>query len=347
MTDLSAFLSEITALRGISGDEAPVAKAIAEAFSPLCDEVTIDSMQSVIARIGSTGPRVMIEAHLDEIGLVTTIIEDDGAIRIGRIGGVDPRILPGSRVTVYTEEGPMVGIVGALPPHLLSAEDRKKNYKLESLYVDLGMPAERVREIVHTGTPVQLYGPTTKLQNERYASKTIDDRGAVATLLRIAELLQKRELPCQVYLVSAVQEEVSGVGAATTAYQIDPDMAIAIDVTHAEMPGCHPDEVFPLDKVVLTAGPNIHPKLHAHLLSVAKAHRIDTQVAPCPHVTWTDAASLQIARQGVPTALVEIPLKYMHTTVETVSMGVLEESARLLAAFITELTDEWEGLLCY
>ena len=166
-------------------------------------------------------------------------------------------------------------------------------------------------------------------------------------MLRLAELLQNRALQCQLLLVSAVQEEVSGLGAATSAYTLDPDIAIAIDVTHAEMPGCEPDDVFPLDKVVLTEGPNIHPRLHAHLMALAKKHRVDAQTAICPHVTWTDAASLQIARAGVPTALIEIPLKYMHTTVETVSMSVIEESARLLAAFVTGLSDGWEGLICY
>lgn len=347
MTDLSGFLGEITALRGISGDEAPVAKRIADAFAPLCDEVSIDAMQSVTARIGKAGPRVLITAHLDEIGLIATVIEDDGAVRFSRVGGVDPRILPGSRVMVHTEEGPMLGIIGALSPHLMTEEDRKKNYKMEALCVDMGLPKERVHALVHPGTQITLLGPLTALENRRYASKTIDDRGSVATMLRLAELLQKRELPCQLFLVSAVQEEVGGLGAKTSAFTLNPDIAIAIDVTHAEMPGCSPDDVFPLDKVVLTEGPNIHPGLHSHLMSLAKKHRVDAQTAICPHVTWTDAAALQIARAGVPTALVEIPLKYMHTTVETVSMSVIEESARLLAAFVTELDDGWEGLLCY
>ncbi|MCL1795576.1 MAG: M42 family peptidase [Clostridia bacterium] len=347
MTDLSVFLGEITALRGISGDESPVSSAVAEAFQHFCDEVTIDAMQSVTARIGKAGPRVMITAHLDEIGMIATIVEDDGAVRFGRVGGVDPRILPGSRVTVHTDDGPLSGVIGALPPHLLSAEDKKTNYKMEALFVDLGLPAARVKEIVHAGTQITLNGPLTALENGRCAAKTIDDRGGVAVMLRLAELLQNRIVPCQLFLVSAVQEEVGGLGAATSAYSLRPDIAVAIDVTHAEMPGCEPDDVFPLDKVVLTEGPNIHPKLHAHLLALAQKHRVDAQTAVCAHVTWTDAASLQIARAGVPTALIEIPLKYMHTTVETVSIGVIEESARLLAAFVTELSDGWEGLTCY
>lgn len=347
MTDLSAFLSKITALRGISGDEAPVAATIAEAFSQLCDTVTVDAMQSVTARMGTAGPKIMITAHLDEIGLIATIVEEDGAIRFGRVGGVDPRILPGSRVTVHTEEGPMDGVVGAISPHLLSADDRKKNYDMDKLFIDLGLPAERVKAIVHAGAPVTLYGPLNALQNNRYAGKTIDDRGGVATMLRTAELLGKTHLPAQVYFVAAVQEEVGGLGATTSAFAVNPDIGIAIDVTHGEMPGCEPDDVFPLDKVVLTEGPNIHPKLHKHLMDLAAKIRVDAQTSICPHATWTDASSLQVARAGVPTALIEIPLKYMHTTVETVSMEVIEEAARLLAAFVTGLGADWEDLLCY
>ncbi len=347
MTDLSAFLGDITALRGISGDEAPVAKAIAEAFRPLSDDVRIDAMSNVIARIGSEGPRVMIVAHLDEIGLMATLVEDDGAVRFTRNGGVDPRILPGSRVTVYTEEGPMTGVVGALPPHLLSAEDRKKNYEMTKLFVDLGLPAERVKALVHPGTPIQLYGPMRALENRRYTSKTIDDRGGVAMMLRAAELLQKREISAQVYFVAASQEEVGSNGAITAAYTLDPDIGIAIDVTHAEMPGCEPDEVHPLDKVVLSEGPNIHPKLHKRLMDLAKEIRVDAETSICAGVTWTDADPLQISRAGVPTALIEMPLKYMHTTVETVSMEVIEEAARLLAGFVGGLDAGWEEWLCF
>jgi len=347
LTDLSAFLRKITALRGLSGDEGPVAQAVFEAFLPLCGEVTVNAMSSVIGRMGKAGPRVMITAHLDEIGLMATVMEEDGAIRFTRVGGVDPRILPGSRVWVYTEEGPMTGVIGAMPPHLLRAEERKKNYEMAALYVDMGLPASRVTALVHPGTPIALHGPLKTLENRRCAAKTIDDRGGVAVMLRVAELLQQRELPAQVFFVAASQEEVGGMGAETAAYALEPDFGIAIDVTHGEMPGCEPDDVYPLDKVVLTEGPNIHPILHKHLMDLAAKHRVDAVTSICPRVTWTDAASLQIARAGVPTALVEIPLKYMHTTVETVSMDVLDEAARLIAAFIVGLDAGWEGLTCF
>jgi endoglucanase len=348
LTDLTAFLGGLIELRGITGDEALVAKKIVDAFSPLCDSVSVDAMSNVIARMGGAGPRVMITAHLDEIGLIATNVEEDGAIRIGRVGGVDPRILPGSRVTVYTDEGPLPGVVGALPPHLLSAEDQKKNYDLGKLHVDIGLPPERVRALVCTGTPITLYGPLHALQNNRCTGKSIDDRCGVAVMLRTAELLQKREFPAQVFFVSAAQEETSSFGVMTSAFAIQPDIGIAIDVTFAESPGCEGmDGVHPMDKVVLTEGPNIHPRLHKHLMDLAKKNRVDAETSVCAGPTWTDAQALQLTHAGVPTALVEIPLRYMHTTVETISMDVLEEAARLLSAFIAGLSPEWEEIICY
>lgn len=348
LTDLSAFLGSLTELRGITGDEGLVAKQIAEAFMPLCDSVSVDAMSNVIARVGSAGPRVMVTAHLDEIGLVATAIEKDGAIRIGRVGGVDPRILPGSRVTVHTVEGPMSGVVGALSPHLLTKDDQKKNYELNKLHVDMGLSPEKVQELVHPGTPITLYGPLHALQNNRYTGKSIDDRSGVAVMLRTAELLQKRELPAQVFFVSAAQEETSSFGVMTSAYTIRPDIGIVIDVTFAESPGCEGlDGVHPIDKVVLAEGPNIHPKLHKRLMDLAKKNRIDVETEVCPGVTGTDAGVFQLTHAGVPTALVEIPLRYMHTTVETISIDVLEETARLINEFIVDLSPEWEEWLCF
>lgn len=344
MLSIPEFLKTITTVRGLSGDEGPVAEKIAEAFHPLCDEVRVDAMHNVIARLGDEGPKVMIAAHLDEIGLMATQVEDDGAVRFTRVGGVDPRILPASRVLVYTDEGPMTGVVGALAPHLLSAADREKNYKMQDLYVDLGLAPERVKALVHPGTPIALCGPQVCLQNGRLASKTIDDRGCVAILLRAAELLQNTCLNARVFFVAASQEEVGSQGAQTAAWALDPDLAIAIDVTHGEMPDCEPGDTHPLDKVTLSKGPYIHPTLHARLMALCKTLRIDAETSVAARETWTDADALQIARAGVPTALIELPLKYMHTTVETVSTGTIEEAARLLAAFLAGLDEELEAM---
>jgi endoglucanase len=347
--ELEGFLEEVVARPGLSGNELPVALWLKEAFAPYCAETSIDAMQNMIARVPGVGggPRVYVTAHMDEIGLCVAGIEKDGSLRFVRIGGVDPRILPGGEVRVLTEDGPLVGVVGAKPPHLLSEADPKKNYKREDLYVDVGFSPEAVRARVRVGDRIQLVGPPVKLSGDRVASKSMDDRACIAVMWMAAEQLARMRLRADVYFVCATQEEVGSRGALTSCYAIDPDIGIAIDVTHGPMPDCKPDETYPLDKVVFSKGPNLHPKLVDDILAVAKAQKVDTQVSICPHTTWTDASVVQVSRAGVPTALMEIPLKYMHTTVETCATGTLREAARLLTAYLTSLGPDWRERLCF
>ena len=334
------FLRESAALPGLSGNEQAVARYIADAFRPLCDEVRIDPLSSVIARIQGRGPKVMLCAHLDEIGLMVSRIEEDGALRIGHVGGVDPRILPGMRVTVYGRET-LLGVVGAKAPHLLTAEERKKNYKEEDLYIDLGMPAERVRQLVQIGDCVTLEGGFTKLLNGRYAMKTADDRSCVAILLRAAELLQRVDTAADLYFVASCQEEVGGYGAMTAGFGVDPDMGIVLDVTHAKAPGTPEYEAFSIESPTIARGPFLHPVLTARLEEIAKANNIQFQQEIVPRYTSTDADDLEAVRGGVPCMLLSLPVRYMHTSVETFDMRALEESARLLAACCAAIDDTW------
>ena len=344
--DYAAILADWTSRRGLSGDEAGIAGILADAFSPYCT-VETDPLQNVIARMGEgDGPLVMIAAHQDEIGLMASFVEEDGSIRLRRVGGVDPRILPGARVWVHAEGGVLPGVIGALPPHLLDADARKRNYQLDDLFVDLGLPADQAIEKVPAGTLIALHGPLTRLANGRLASKTMDDRAGIAVMLRAAQLLSGRRFRARVAFVAASQEEVGSLGARTAAYALNPDLAVAIDVTHGQMPGCDPDSTYPLDTVVATAGPYIHPILYRHLMDTAKAEHVAIQKSFSSRDTSTDADEMQITRSGVPAVLLELPLKYMHTTVETLSEDTLEEAARLLAAFITGLDEKEAVWLC-
>ncbi len=345
--DLITFLREVVEQPGLSGNELPVAQYLRDAFAPFCTEASIDAMQNTIAHSpGSGGPKVYITAHMDEIGQCVYGIEDDGCLRIASVGGVDPRILPASEVRVLCD-GPLLGVVGAKPPHLLTDADRKKNYKKEDLFVDVGLPVEEVKRRVRIGDRVQLIGPVQSLANERIASKTMDDRACVAILWLAAQQLQKIPHKADIYFVCATQEEVGSRGALTSCYAIEPDIGIVLDVTHGAMPECKPDEVFPLDKVVLAKGPNLHPKLTDQILATAKQQRVETQVEFCPHSTWTDAEVVQVSRTGVPTALMSVPVKYMHTTVETCSLETLREAARLLTAYLSSLDENWRDALCF
>ncbi len=345
--DLKKFISEATSITGTPGYEAPVAEYIARAFRPLCDEVTIDQMYSVVSRKGQGGPKFMICAHEDEIGMVVTKIEDDGCIRLTRTGGVDPRILPAMEVHVLTEEGPLYGVIGAKPPHLVPIADRKKSVLMEQVYVDVGLDAEEVRARVRIGDQVVILGKAVELANDCLSAKTMDDRAGVATMLECANVLNTMNTPAEVYLVATCKEEVGCWGAAEAAYNLAPDVAIVVDVCHGEGPGTGRFEAFPLTKPVIAVGPNLHPVLTKKLKEIAAKHHIGYEIQACRGTTGTDAAATDITREGIPTVLISIPLKYMHTAVEVLSMEAVREVGRLMAHFINELSREWEDIKWY
>lgn len=354
--DIFAYLEGMAVQHGPSGHEGEVAEWLKSKFEPLCDSVTIDPLYNVIAfkkatlatKDGSPAPRVLLAAHQDEIALMVSDILPDGTLRMGQVGGVDPRILPASTVTVHARNAQggyqkLVGVVGATPPHLLSAADRKHNYKREDLFVDLGLPVEKVKALVHIGDLITLNGPATKLLNDRCAAKTMDDRACVACLLEAAERLQKLGHICDIYFVATSQEEVGSKGATVAAYTVDPDLAVALDVTHATIPASRPDTTVPLDAPAATFGPFIQYKLEKRLEKCAREHGIKLNTELAERNTWTDADDIQVARCGVPTVLIDLPLKYMHTTVELLDMGVIRECGRLLAHFLSDLDEGWDN----
>lgn len=339
--DVQKVLSEAAAICGPSGQEMCMADYFAEQFRPYVDEVTVDKMFNVIAHKKGKGPKVMLCAHMDEISLMVTRIEDDGSLRLGMVGGVDPRILPASRVWVHGKEK-LFGTIGALPPHLMSAEDRSRNYALKELHVDVGMSAEKVRELVKIGDLVTFNVPSTTLLNNQFAAKTMDDRSCVVMLLCAAEYLKKLVCDADVYFVATTQEEVGCQGATTAAFSIDPDIAIALDGDFAKQPGCSPDSTMPMDAAVISVGPYLQPKLTKMMQECAKNHGVKLNVMVAPRATWTDADAVGISRAGVPSVLLSLPMKYMHTTVETINTQTLQEAGRLLAHYVSELDEGWE-----
>lgn len=338
--DVKKLLADVTALPGVSGHEAQVSAYFAEQFRPLVDEVTVDAMYSVIAHKKGNGPKIMLCAHLDEIALMVTHIEDDGSLRLGNVGGVDPRILPASRVWVHGREK-LFGTIGALPPHLMSAADRANNYTLDNLHVDIGMSAERAKELVRIGDLVTFDGPARELLNDQFASKTLDDRSCVAILLRAAEMLQKLVCDADVYFVCSSQEEVGGRGAMTSAFAIDPDLSVVLDVDFAETPTCPPRSALPIDAMIVTHGPFVQPKLNQRLIDCAKKHHVKLNANVARRSTGTDADEIGLSARCAERAA-QPAGKYMHTSVETIDLNTLEEGARLLANFVAELDESWE-----
>ncbi|MCD8180910.1 MAG: M20/M25/M40 family metallo-hydrolase [Firmicutes bacterium] len=328
-------IKKLSDMRGISGYEYYLTDKIAEMFSEYCGEVKIDPLGSVIAvrRCGAyNAPRLMIEAHCDEIGLMVTSITENGCLTFANVGGVDERTLPQTEVTVHGKRD-IWGVIGIKPAYLL---EQGKTVKIKDMAVDTGLDAETVREIISVGDSITLAQSVGTLGKKQFSGKSLDDRASVAAIMSVMKKIKDADLNIDVYAVAAVQEEVGCRGGKTTAYGINPDMAVAIDVCHGVTPD-NSDNAFEVGTgTVLSVGPNLHPKLTAALFDTAKAHNIKVSTDVDGGNTGTDAWEIQTARDGIPTALLSIPLKYMHTSVETLAVSDVKATAKLLAEFIKE-----------
>ena len=340
MRDLIKKLSD---MRGISGFEYRLNKEIADMMKPYADEVMTDQLGSVIAvkKCGKkNAPSVMIEAHCDEIGLMVTSVTDEGFITFANVGGVDNRILPSLEVIIHGKED-INGVIGIKPDYL---NEEGKSVKIKNMAIDTGLLAEKVKELVSVGDSITIAQSVGKLGRRQWSGKTLDDRASVAAIISAMKELSKKDINADVYYVAAVQEEVGCRGGKTTAYAINPDMAIAIDVTHGITPD-NSDNAFELGSgAVVSVGPNLHPKLTDRLFEVANKYKVKTETDVDGGNTGTDAWEMQIAADGVPTALLSIPLKYMHTSVETLAVSDVEAVSSLLVHFVEDLEEDTSWL---
>lgn len=345
MTELIKTLSD---LRGISGFEYRISEKIETLIKPYVQEIKKDALGNIIAvkRCGKeNAKKVMIEAHTDEIGLMVKDIDKNGFITFVPVGGVDKRILPASEVVVHGKKD-LKGVIGAKPPHLQNPQDAAKSSEISDMAIDVGMDEKKVREYVSVGDSITFFGTCGKLSGDSFSGKTMDDRAGVAAVITVMKNLMKIKTDVDVYAVIAVQEEVGLRGAKTAAYGVNPDIAISIDVCHGITPD-NSSNAFETGKgVVISTGPNIHPKLFKRLKQTAKDNRLNFQVDVDGGDTGTDAWAIQISRLGVPTALLSIPLKYMHTPVETLSLSDVKTTAELLTCFIQNLDNDTEEWLC-
>jgi endoglucanase len=327
---------------GVPSREEPIRRVVIEAMRPLVDEVTVDAMGSVIGhKKGNGGPKVMIAAHMDEIGFLVKYIDDKGFIRLQPVGGFDARVLVAQRVYVHGFAGEtLLGALqpGAKPTHLLTDEERKKQLQLDDLFVDLGLLAEQVREKVEIGDPVTLARTAERIGNN-VTSKTLDNRLSVYVMLEALRTLGRHD--CEVYAVATTQEEVGLRGAVTAAYHLKPDIGIALDVTLAgDIPGA-PEQ----DQITkIGDGPAIkimdssllcHPKLVRHFRDVATKHNIPYQLEILPR-GGTDAGGIQRSRGGVPSFTLSIPCRYVHTVNETASVADIDNAVALLSHYLSE-----------
>ncbi len=351
--EIKEILKELTEAWGISGYESSAAEVASRHLKEFSDEVTVDKMGNVIAlkrgeQTGDERYKILLAAHLDEIGLMVTKIEDGGFMHITRIGGVDVSILPGQEVSVLGKET-LRGVIGAKPPHLQEPGESGQPAKLEDLYVDTGRSKEELEKIVEIGTLVRIESDYTELANGCVAAQALDDRAGVACLIEALRRLTVRKHTWEVYAIATAQEEVSGLGAMTAAFRIEPHIGIAIDVTFGDSPGTPERRTYPLNKgPAVGLGPNFHPKITQKFCDLAKEHEITHQIEADPHPGGTDAYWLQVSRAGIPAGLLSVPLRNMHTTVEVVKLEDIKRLAELLSVFISELDSKFqEDLKCF
>lgn len=347
---IKEFLIETSEATGASGYEAQVASIFERHIAGLSDEVKIDALGNAIAiRRGSKpdSPKVMLAGHMDEIALVVTKIEDGGFLRFTQIGGIDQRTLLGQEVIVHGRS-PHIGVIGAKPPHIQEPDEQKKSVDMDKLFIDLGLGQEAVKEVVSIGDIATIRRSVVDLHSDTMAGKAFDDRAGVATVLSCFQELARLKSEAEVYGVATVQEEVGTRGARTSAFGITPDIGIGIDVTFADR-GDPIEERANLGKgPVLGIGPHVHPKVYQRMVEIAEKRGIEYQVDPSPSPYGTDTAPIQVSRAGVASILISIPLRYMHTSVETLRVRDIEAAGRLLAEFIASIDAAFvEGLACY
>lgn len=345
--DIQNALTQLCGQYGPSGFEAPAAQVAARLLAPLVDEVTIDTMGNVVGlrRCGKPGAKkLLLDAHLDEVGLIVTGIED-GFLHFRGLGGVDPRVLIDREVTILTDP-PIFGVVSCLPPHVQKSGDSDKAQPMNQLSIDIGMCQETAEKTVPIGTPIVYRQDCCPLGENEFCGKSLDDRSCFVTLLRAAELLKDKDLDVDLCILGSVCEEVGGWGAGTAAFAYAPDWCVAVDVTFGRTPDLGSDKC-PC-KVhkgpAIGMGPVIPRWMSKRLVDKAKAGDIPYQLEIMSGGTGTNGDEFQTAREGIATAVLSLPLKYMHTPIEVIGLDDVEQTARLLASFAENLGKEAETL---
>ena len=342
-THALAFFKSLLETPSPSGYESPLQELVRRYASVFADEVKTDVHGNVMAVRNVKAPRrVMLAGHCDQIALIVQYIDSDGFLYVQSIGGWDPQILVGQRMTVWAEGGPIAGVIGRKPIHLLSDEERKQVPKLKDLWVDIGAKTkEEAEKLVKIGDAATVELAYREVRNGRAVSSAMDDKCGLWVVMEALRRADLKKSGWAVYAVSTVQEEIGLRGARTSAFGIDPQVGVAVDVTHAtDCPTIEKKEEgdIGLDKgPVIERGPNMNPKVVRRLVQIAEGRKIPFQMAASGRATGTDANSIQVNRAGVATGLISIPNRYMHSPVEMISLDDLDRAATLLAQFCESL----------
>lgn len=338
MSDIKSLLEKLSNAHGISGREGNVQKIVMEEIRPYVDEVKEDSLGNLTATKKGERPAIMIAAHADEIGLMVKQIDEKGFIRFARIGGWFDQTLLNQRVIIHTSSGPVVGVIGSKPPHVMKEDERKKMIEGKDMFIDIGCLSQKeVEDLgIHPGTTASIDRCFASLQGDRVTGKAFDNRAGLVVMI---EAMKRTKSKSQIYAVATVQEEVGLKGAKVCAYCHDPDIALAADVT---IPGDHPgiemkDAPIELGKgpVVIVADASGRGLIATQsvvdwLAGTAKVFNIPVQLEVSEGGT-TDATAIHLSREGVPTGVISVATRYIHSPVELLSLSDIDKAAELMA----------------
>ncbi len=330
--DIKEICRKLTEGAGVSGACSALSTA-AELLSEYA-EVRTDALGSIIGTVGNGRTHIMLDAHLDRIGLIVTSVDESGFLRVDKCGGADVRVLAAAEVTVWGKE-PVYGVITSTPPHLSKAEDASKAPSFDSIFVDTGLPFEKLKNIVSVGDRITIDAPLKSLLGTRIAGAALDDRIGMAALLRVLDIIKDKNPPVKVSVLFSVQEETTEAGGKTGAFGISPDEAIAVDVSFGTAPGVSEQESGRLGGgAMICISPSLSQEMSNCLISLAEANNIKYQTEICPSQTGTNADVISTTKTGIKTGLVSIPLRNMHTQAEVADIEDIESVAQIIAAYI-------------
>lgn len=335
--DLDTLLEQLTTPAGVTGKEESAAEIAAKLLDEKVDEVYKNNRGSIVGIKKGVGPKILLDAHLDQVGYIVTDIADNGFIKFDQCGGPDDRICSGLEVTILGKKS-IYGVISSIPPHLADPKDAGKAKKESELAIDTGLTKEDCEKYISLGDRVVANSSFQHMLGTQVSARALDDRSGIAVLLRALDYIQekvKQGAPQpNLYIQFTVQEEVGGNGAATAAFDSQAEEAIAVDVSFAWTPGCKKEETKPLGSgPMIGVAPVLNYAMFENLKQIAESNDIPYTVEVMTRRTGTHADELAVTKAGIPTALVSFPLKYMHTPVEIIDTRDVEQTAKLIAEY--------------
>lgn len=342
-------LEYLSNLVGVAGYEKEAAEKVALLFRDCCDQVRVDKFFNVICikkGYNKSAKKLMISAHIDEIGFIVNSIDEKGFVGITTMGGIDSKILLAQEVVIHGRQD-IIGIIGATPPHLLKQEDVGKAVKIKDLRVDTGLDGRELKKYISVGDIVSFRSSFTRMNDQKAFGKSLDNRASISCMLEVLRLLKDVSHENDLIFIASTQEETNLTGIITAAYALRPDAAIVIDTCHGDIPDLPKDvSSTPGKGPEISIGPNLHPQMVNKIFDIGKEINMPYQKMVEAGDTGTEAWATQVSTTGIPTALLSIPIRYMHTAIEAINMDDIKYTARIISEFAKLSSEQLGELLC-